>query len=70
MSHTELIAVEKFAKELKDLEFPVIENPTCFRDEILNAASKHAHRRIDTALERAKDDFDKEALGMAKEYGN
>ena len=69
MSHTELIAIEKFAKDLKDLEFPIIDIPKSYRDEIMNSTAKYAHRRIDTALRRAKDEFDRQADKEAVNYG-
>ncbi len=57
MSHSDFIAIQKFANDLK-AEFVVIANPRDFTDRIMNTAKDYARKIIDSALERAKWEFE------------
>lgn len=68
ISHLELIAIEKFANNLK-INFPILLRPKDFTDRIMNIANEAALKRIDLAVERAKLEWDKEVLREARHYG-
>jgi len=60
MTHTDIIAVEKFATELKK-GFPIIEQPHSYREEFQNISNKHSRSIIDIALENAQEEFNAQA---------
>lgn len=67
MSHTELCAVEAFAKQLKG-NFPILLRPKDFADRLINMHNEHAHKVIDLAIEGARLDFDIQARKEARHY--
>jgi len=68
MSHSDLIAIEKFATELKK-DFPIIEHPRSYKDEFHNVTSKHARAMIDIELDHAREAFSEQAEKEAQANG-
>ena len=68
MTYTDLVAVEKFAEDLK-VNFPILLRPQSFSDRILNITNEAVHAKIDLALEVARDEFNKEVMKEASAHG-
>ena len=60
MTHSEYMAVERFATKLK-VDLPILEKPKDFTDRIMNMCNENIRKIIDLELGWAEVEFNKEA---------